>query len=143
MSNNKDDKLSKIFQSIGELSTEDKLNAIKKEEYFRDLYVQFYKLDQTKDFIELSKMLVEGYELMSSAYNNKPEIKDDINYIIKFAFRDFYLLLFINQMNFFNSNDFLKKLHKKVYFSNSYVTEEDFNELINYCRSYIKENEQK
>ena len=43
---------------------------------------------------------------------------------------------------FFNLNEFLKKLHKKVYFSNSYVTEEDFDELVQFCRNYLA-NEQK
>ncbi len=141
---NMDDKKSKIdaiFKEIGELSTEDKLNAIKKEEYFRNLYAQFYKFDNTKDFKALSQMLIDGYELMSSAYEDKPEIKKDVSFIIKFAFRDFYLLLFINQMQFFNNDEFLKSLHKKVYFSKSYVTEEDFEELVNYCKNYIATHE--
>lgn len=134
-------KIDEIFKTIGELSTEDKLNAIKKEEYFRNLYSEFYDFDNTRDFKELASMLINGYELMVEAYKDKPEIKKDINYIIKFAFRDFYLLLFINLNTFFQSNDFLKNLHKKVYFSNSYVTENDFSELVAYCKKYISDNE--
>ena len=135
-------KIDEIFKSISELSTEEKLNAIKKEEYFRNLYNEFFHFDTTRDFSELAKMLIDGYDLLVLAYQNKPEIKKDINYIIKFAFRDFYLLLFIGLNNFFNSNDFLKNLHKKVYFSNSYVTEEDFDQLVEFCRNYLI-NEQK
>ncbi len=135
-------KIEEIFKSIGELSTEDKLNAIKKEEYFRNLYNEFFHFDTTREFSVLARMLIDGYDLMNSAYENKPEIKKDINYIIKFAFRDFYLLLFIGMNQFFNLNEFLKKLHKKVYFSNSYVTEEDFDELVQFCRNYLA-NEQK
>lgn len=134
-------KVEEIFKTIGELSTEDKLNAIKKEEYFRNLYNEFFNFDNTKDFKVLAKMLIDGYDLMVDAYKDKPEIKKDINYIIKFAFRDFYLLLFIGLNQFFTSNDFLKELHKRVYFSNSYVTEKDFDELVDYCRKYLSENE--
>ncbi len=137
----KKSKIDAIFKEIGELSTEDKLNAIRKEEYFRNLYAQFYKFDNTKDFKALAQMLIDGYDLMTSAYENKPEIKKDVSFIIKFAFRDFYLLLFINQMQFFNNDNFLKSLHKKVYFSKSYVTEEDFDELVNYCKNYIATHE--
>ncbi len=140
---NKKSKVDDIFKTIGELPTEDKLNAIKKEEYFRNLYTEFYKFDNTREFPVLAKMLIDGYELMTSAYEDKPEIKKDISYIIKFAFRDFYLLLFINQMQFFNTNTFLKDLHRKVYFSKSYVTEEDFNALVNYCREHLNNDEQK
>ncbi len=136
-------KIDAIFKEIGELSTEDKLNAIKKEEYFRNLYSQFFKFDNTKDFKELCHMLIDGYDLLISAYQDKPEIQKDVSFIIKFAFRDFYLLLFINQMQFFNKDEFLKSLHKKVYFSKSYVTEEDFEELVNYCKQYIASHEQK
>lgn len=134
-------KIENIFDKIGELTTEEKLNSIKKEEYFRSLYSEFFNLEQSKEFKNIAQSLIDGYSLLNSAYIDKPEIKKDAEYIIKFAFRDFYLLLFINLMSFFNENIFLKDLHKRVYFSNSYVTTDDFNELVDFCKNYIKENE--
>lgn len=122
------------------LSPLEKENAIKKEEYFRKLYGEIFDLNQTRDFKVLCKALIEGYDCMMSAYKDKPEIKGDIDYIIKFAFRDFYLLIFINMKQIFDNDNFLKDLHKKVYFSENYVNLEDFEKLIDYCKKILNDD---
>ena len=122
------------------ITEEQKQEAIKKEEYFRKLYYSIYDLNSTKDFKSLASELVLGFEKMLDEYADTSKNQNEINYIIKFAFRDFFLIIFINMKNFFDNNEFLKELHKKVYFSNSYVTIAEFEELINYCKEYIKSN---
>ncbi|MGL4951532.1 MAG: hypothetical protein ACRC4L_00955 [Mycoplasma sp.] len=118
-------------------------NAIKKEEYFRNLYTNIFDFSSTKDFKELCSMLLNGYDCLMSAYKDKKEAQGDISYIIKFAFRDFYLLIFINMKNIFDNSELLKDLHKKVYSSNNYVELEDFEKLVNFCREEISKDESK
>lgn len=123
------------------ITEEQKQEAIKKEEHYRKLYYSIFDLNSTKDFKALAAELVLGYEKMVDEYSDKSKDVNDISYIIKFAFRDFFLLIFINMKNFFDNNEFLKELHKKVYFSDSYVTLEEFQSLVDYCKEYIKTNE--
>lgn len=126
-----------------ELTDLEKENAISKEAYFRDLYRQIFIFNNTKDFVELCNMLVTGYYCMMDAYKDKPKAKGDMDYIVKFAFRDFFLLIFINMQDMFNTNDYLKELHKKVYFSDNYVDLKTFKELIEYCKAEIIKHETK
>ncbi len=122
------------------ITEEQKQEAIKKEEYYRKLYYSIYDLNSTKEFKNLASELIFGYEKMLDLYKDETKNKNDINLIIKFAFRDFFLIIFINMKNFFDNNEFLKELHKKVFFSNTYVTIEDFDALVKYCKEYVQTN---
>lgn len=121
------------------ISEAQKQEAIKKEDHYRKLYYSIYDLNSTRNFNELANDLITGYDKMIDIYkNDSSKDQKDINFIIKFAFRDFFLLIFINMKNLFDNNEFLKDLHRKVYMSDNYVTIEDFDQLVNYCREYIK-----
>lgn len=120
------------------LTDKQKENAIKKEKYYADLYKEIFSMKQTRDFPELCNDLVKGYHCMMYAYKDKPETQDDIQYIIKFAFRDFFLLLFMGNKKHFDESKFLQEFHKKNYFSNEYVTLKEFEKLIDYCEKIVK-----
>lgn len=124
------------------ITEQQKQEAIKKEEFYRKLYYSMFDLNSTKDFRQIASELVEGYDKMMETYNDPSKNKSDINFIIKFAFRDFFLLIFINMKNFFDNNEFLKSLHRTVYMSENYVDLENFEKLVNYCKEYIS-NESK
>ena len=40
----------------------------------------------------------------------------------------------------FDNDNFLKDLHKKVYFSENYVNLEDFEKLIDYCKKILNDD---
>lgn len=124
-----------------ELSDLEKENAISKEAYFRELYHQIFIFNNTQNFVELCNMLVTGYYCMMDAYKDKA--KGDMEYIVKFAFRDFFLIIFINMQEMFNNDEYLKELHKKVYFSDNYVDLKTFQELVEYCKNQIIKHETK
>lgn len=123
-----------------ELTHEEKNEAIKKEEHFRNIYNETYSFDTTKSFYDLCTMLITGNKIMIEKYKDKDKDSNDLKYIIKFAFRDFFILLFIGMKSIFDNDIFLKELHKKVYFSKTYVTMDDFEKLIEYASKYIDEN---
>ncbi|MGL4948575.1 MAG: hypothetical protein ACRC42_04295 [Mycoplasma sp.] len=125
------------------LTTEQKENAIKKEEYFRKLSGDFFKFKTTKSFKELCTFLIVGYDCLLSAYKDKPEIKGDIDFIIKFAFRDFFLLMLINMREKFDNDDFFKGIHREVYMSNNYVQLDQFERLVDYCKQIINNDTSK
>lgn len=118
------------------ITPEQKEEAIRKEKYYRDLYNKIYDLNSTKSFKELSKDLIKGYENMINLYQDESKDKEDMKYIIKFAFRDFFLLIFINMKKVFDESEYLKDIHRKVYLSQNYVTLDQFEELINYCKNF-------
>ena len=135
----KQDLAQKILNNVEKnLTQQQKEEAIKKEEHYRKLYGQIYDFNQTRDFAVLCNSLISGYENMLKIYEDESKDKKDIDFIIKFAFRDFYLLMFINLKSVFDNDQFLKDLHKKVYFSDNYVNIDDFRKLIDYCRKFVK-----
>ena len=77
------------------ITEEQKQEAIKKEEYYRKLYYSIYDLNSTKEFKNLASELIFGYEKMLDLYKDEAKNKNDINLIIKFAFRDFFLIIFM------------------------------------------------
>lgn len=121
------------------LTQEQKQQAIANEEHYRKLYNEIFNFNQTKDFSELCTMLIDGYNNLLKQYQKNSK---ETGLIIKFAFRDFFLLIFINLKNIFDENEFLKNIHKKVYFSDNYVDIKTFDELIEYCKKQIQ-NEKK
>ncbi len=140
MANNKNDIGAKFLNNELSITEQQKQEAIKKEEHFRKLYHSIYDLNSSKDFINIAQDLVNGYEKMTQIYSEGTKDKHDIDFIIKFAFRDFFLLIFINMKGFFDNNEFLKDLHKTVYFSNEGVDQKQFETLVEYCKKYIAEN---
>ncbi|MGL4950389.1 MAG: hypothetical protein ACRC4M_00900 [Mycoplasma sp.] len=118
-------------------------NAVKKEEHFRNLYNEIFDFNSTKNFNELCGMLITGYEKLMTTYASKQDQAEDVSFIIKFAFRDFFLLMFINMKSVFDNDEFLKTIHKKVYSSANYVEIQDFVSLIDYCKEKVKLNESK
>lgn len=140
MADNKNDIGSKFLNNELSISEQQKQEAIKKEEHFRKLYHSIYDLNSSKDFKDIAKDLVAGYDKMTEIYSQTSQNKHDIDFIIKFAFRDFFLLIFINMKGFFDNNEFLKELHKAVYFSNDGVNQEQFQSLVDYCRKYLSDN---
>ncbi len=140
MANNKNDLGAKLVNNELSITEEQKQEAIKKEEYYRKLYNSIYDLNSSKDFKDIASDLIKGYDKMIDIYKDNSKDKRDINFIIKFAFRDFFLLIFINMKGFFDNNEFLKDIHKTVYFSDNGVDIEQFEKLVEYCKKYLEEN---
>ncbi len=140
MSGNKNDFGAKLINNELSITEEQKQEAIKKEEYYRKLYNSIYDLNSSKEFKNIALDLVTGYDKMMSIYNEPGQDKKDIDFIIKFAFRDFFLLIFINMKGFFDNNEFLKDIHKTVYFSDNGVDIEQFDRLVEYCKKYLEDN---
>ncbi len=121
------------------LTEEQKQQAIANEEHYRKLYNEIFNFNQTKDFSQLCEMLIDGYNNLLKQYQKESK---ETELIIKFAFRDFFLLIFINLKSVFDGNEFLKNIHRKVYFSDNYVDIKTFDELVEYCKKQIQ-NEKK
>ncbi len=140
MAGNKNDLGSKLINNELSITDEQKQEAIKKEEHFRKLYNSIYDLNSSKEFKDIALDLITGYDKMISIYKADDQDKKDIDFIIKFAFRDFFLLIFINMKGFFDNNEFLKDIHRSVYFSENGVDIEQFEKLVEYCKKYLEEN---
>lgn len=125
------------------LSEIEKENAIKKEKYYRELYNEIWNFSTTKSFADLVNMLITGYDCMLVAYKDKTRAQGDIDYLIKFAFRDFYLLMFINMKEIFDNDEFLKEFHRQVYTSENYIQQDEFKELVKYCKDKIRNDAKK